>query len=232
MENKMKTNYAERNNVESKNQLDASRYVTKSGQDNNALRVLFFGNSITLHAPKPEIGWNGNWGMAASRKENDYVHRVVQGLEERFGQVNYCIAQGAAWERDYPNGKEILERYFKDAQDFQANVVVIRIGENIPNSTLQEIDCKPYFREAIRFFASNPTAKVVVTDNFWRKEIVDNALQEVAKEEGYLFCQLHDLQDDEKTMAIGQFEHEGVSIHPGDYGMECIAKRILKTLDD
>ena len=224
----MKTNYAERNTVESKNQLDSSRYVTKIIKDENALKVLFVGNSITLHAPKPEIGWNGNWGMAASKKENDYVHLVVQGLEEKFGPINYCIAQGAAWERDYPRGKEILEKYYEDAKGFNADVVIIRIGENILNSMLQEVDCKPHFEDMIRFFASNPLAKVIVTDNFWRKELLDNILKEIAEEKGYIFCQLHDLQDDEKTMAIGQFEHKGVSIHPSDYGMECIAKRILK----
>ncbi len=31
-----------------------------------AARVLFLGNSITLHAPKRDIGWTANWGMAAS----------------------------------------------------------------------------------------------------------------------------------------------------------------------
>ena len=226
----MKTNYAEQNNVESKNQLDSSRYVTKVIKEENALKVIFVGNSITLHAPKLEIGWNGNWGMAASKKEYDYVHRVVQGLEERFGQVNYCIAQGAAWERDYPKGQKILKQYYETARDFNADVVIIRIGENIPNSMLQEVDCKPYFEEMIRFFASNPSAKVIVTDNFWRKELLDYIIKEIAEENGYIFCKLHDLQDDERTMAIGQFEHKGVSIHPGDYGMECIAKRILKFL--
>lgn len=228
----MKTNYAERNNVESKNQLDSSRYVTKVIKDEHALKVIFVGNSITLHAPKPEIGWNGNWGMAASKKENDYVHRVVEGLEETFGLVNYCIAQGAAWEGNYPKGQEILKQYYEDARNFNADVVIIRLGENILNSMLQEVDCKPYLEEMIRFFASNPLAKVIVTDNFWRRESLDNILKEIAEKNGYIFCQLHDLQDDEKTMAIGQFEHKGVSIHPSDYGMKCIAKRILKLLQN
>lgn len=224
----MKSNYAEQNNVEAKNQLDSKQYVTIVKNNESALNVLFVGNSITLHAPKPAIGWYGNWGMAASKEEYDYVHRVLAGLKEKVGEVNYCIAQGAAWEKDCANGKGVLEQYYNEARNFNADIVIIRIGENVSNHLLQEGDCKPFFEDMIHFFASNKSGKVIVTDNFWRKEILDQILREIAEENGYEFCQLHDLQDDERTMAIGEFEHRGVSIHPGDYGMECIANRILR----
>ena len=48
---------------------------------NEKIRILFLGNSITLHETKPEIGWNHNWGMAASAEENDYVHIVLSELQ-------------------------------------------------------------------------------------------------------------------------------------------------------
>ena len=45
--------------------------------ENAAKRVLILGNSITLHEIKTEIGWENNWGMAASSEDKDYVHSIV-----------------------------------------------------------------------------------------------------------------------------------------------------------
>jgi hypothetical protein len=45
-------------------------------------RVAFIGNSITLHGPKADIDWNGNWGMAATEAQRDYVHRIAKRLED------------------------------------------------------------------------------------------------------------------------------------------------------
>lgn len=46
-------------------------------------RILFLGNSITLHGPAPEIGWTGNWGMAASVPDKDYVHQLLDRISRR-----------------------------------------------------------------------------------------------------------------------------------------------------
>ena len=148
----MKQDYAARNNVDSKNQLLSNQYVKIHMKDESAPRILFVGNSITRHAPKPEIGWENDWGMAASKAEADYVHRVVNGLEKKYGKVNFCIAQAAAWERDYPNGRQLLEAYYQTARDFSADWVVIRLGENMPKDLLREVWCKPYIEELVRFF--------------------------------------------------------------------------------
>ena len=48
-------------------------------------KLLFLGNSITQHGPKPEIGWTGNWGMAASALDKDYVHVLAARVESSNG---------------------------------------------------------------------------------------------------------------------------------------------------
>ena len=71
----------EKNTVKATEQVKKDRYV-EDFQKDGKVKVLFIGNSITRHEPKPEIGWDNDWGMAASCRENDYVHVAVRFLEE------------------------------------------------------------------------------------------------------------------------------------------------------
>lgn len=222
-----------KNTVSAQNQLSKQWSVEIVETKKAAMKVLFVGNSITRHAPKEEIGWSGDWGMAASCKEKDYVHQVIARLKEQYGNISYCIAQAAKWEKEYWKGIAVHKEEYRRARSFAADLVIIRIGENIPHNKNEEIDCKQYFNEMIRFFTEeNPDAKVVVTDCFWRYDKLDNAIREIALERGYYFCKISDLEQDSATMALGEYAHEGVAVHPGDFGMSCIADRILKVLGD
>ena len=227
----MSENYVSKNEldntVSAENQLGGES-LTSRGNAKKGLKVLFVGNSITKHGYKADIGWYGDWGMAASCEENDYVHRTVAMLEERYGEIDFYIAQCALWERNYDRTEEVLNESYSDARDFSADIVVIRIGENMPKGSAPA--CKPQFAEMIKFFASNPNAKVIVTDSFWRNDARDGMIREIAEENGYVFCHLCDLELDESNMAIGLFEHKGVAKHPSDKGMEMIAKRIFESI--
>jgi hypothetical protein len=41
-------------------------------------KVLILGNSITWHPPGPDINWFGNWGMAASAADRDFLSLLIK----------------------------------------------------------------------------------------------------------------------------------------------------------
>ena len=217
----------EKNTVSAQGQVKRGNYIGVF-ENGGTIKVLFIGNSITRHEPKEDIGWENDWGMAASKKENDYVHVTVKLLEERFGKVDYCIVNCGEWEKNYFND-ELLSEWEK-AREFAADIVVVRIGENIwsANEHFEKEPIAPHFQKMVEYFTPNPSAKVIVTDLFWQQPTIDAAIRQVVAEKGYPFVSLNDLGADKENMAIGLFWHEGVAMHPGDLGMRRIAERIAE----
>lgn len=150
--------------------------------------------------------------------------------EKTYDKVGFCIAHGYPWESNYTNCDDVMEKYFTTARDFNADIIVMRIGENIDREKNKEISCKPYYEQMIKYLCSENTKQVIITDCFWKIETLYEIFKEVAEENDYTFCKLHDLSEDEANMAIGLFEHEGVSIHQGDLGMKGIAERIVNCI--
>ena len=214
-----------------KNTVDASKQVKEKFKIFDGVkggkRVLFLGNSITLHETKPEIGWNHNWGMAASSEQNDYVHIVLDGLKEKFGAVNYCITNVGEWELNFWK-TEVLENFFA-SKDFGADIVVVRLGENVNRQKLSEYDFEKYFENFVRYFTGK-AEKVIITDLFWEYKELDEMIKNVCERVSGQFVTLSDLGYDNANKALGLFEHEGVALHPGDRGMAKIAERILAAI--
>lgn len=219
------------NTVSAKGQLRESFQLQIYDTENANLRILFVGNSITYHEPNEKIGWNASWGMAASCQNNDYVHQAVQMLQKKYQIVGYGIAQVANWEQvfDIVTPEEWQKPYL-GVSEFPADVVVIRLGENIPSAKVELPNIKQYILEMVEFFRVS-AKQIIVTDNFWKREQLDNILSEVCEENSYIFCRISDLYEDKSTMAIGLFEHEGVALHPSDYGMKMIAERIVSCVE-
>ncbi|MCA9021036.1 MAG: SGNH/GDSL hydrolase family protein, partial [Planctomycetaceae bacterium] len=59
-------------------------------------KILFLGNSITLHGPSKKIGWEGNWGMAASSLDKDYVHIVTDSFTKSSGNKPQTMVKNIA----------------------------------------------------------------------------------------------------------------------------------------
>lgn len=220
------SNDLKKNNVPAVGQLQESDCVSFHLVDNTDIRILFLGNSITRHGKAENLGWYGDWGMAASCRESDYVHMLVDLFQKDGNRVSYCIANLSEWERTCD--MSLLETRYAQAKEFGADIVVVRLGENASLAKhLQEF--LPRYQMLAEWFSENG-AQVVITDLFWAYEPFDNFVENLAESKGYAFAQLHDLGASDKMKAIGKFKHQGVAVHPGDKGMKAIAKRIYRAL--
>lgn len=217
-----------KNNVDSSKQLAKSEFIKIYNNDGKGIRVMFAGNSITLHGVKEEIGWMNEWGMAASAEEKDYVHILMNKISQKDSDASFCICQVAEWERNYKNGKEVYDLYTA-AREFKADIIVARFIENCSPIEFDAKVFKKEYSEFIDYINGTGEAKIIFTSGFW-KHPGDDMISDVAKERGCPFVELGDLGERDEMKAIGVFWHDGVANHPGDKGMEVIAERIFKEI--
>lgn len=214
----------DKNTVKADNQLEESKRISFECESGKGKRILFVGNSITRHAPKSSIGWNNDWGMAASCKEKDYVHMAKEMILCKAPDSTFCICQAADWEKNYIMGETQLEK-FQKARSFNADIIVMRLIENCQPGTFDEEVFVREYNKLLSYLKMNENAKIIITSSFWIHP-GDKALENIAADIGTDFIYLGDLGEDAAMRADGLFEHAGVAAHPGDKGMQVIAERI------
>jgi hypothetical protein len=198
-----------------------------------ARRILFLGNSITLHGPAPQIGWTGNWGMAASAREKDYVHVLTNSLAGLWGSPpDVRIDNIADFERRYDTYDldALLNKYL----DFKPDAVIVAIGENVP--ALGSEDAKTGFKGSfvrlLTALARNGRPDIFVRSCFWPNKAKDDIMRESCTAVGGVFVDIGSLGGDESNYARSErsFAHTGVAAHPGDKGMKAVAEALLKAI--
>ena len=196
-------------------------------------RILFLGNSITLHGPKADIGWTGNWGMAASSEDKDYVHLVTSALAEHTGSTPQIMVRNIAdFERNYATYD--VDGQMKDLFAFDPDLVVLAIGENVP--ALGSEDAKAQFKAGVMNILRCALAKrhplVVVRSCFWADAAKDEVLRQACQEADAIFVDAGPLGREAANAARSErsFTHDGVAGHPGDQGMKALADAIVQAV--
>lgn len=215
------------NTVSAENQLKTELPIFFENKDGNGKRVLFVGNSITLHEAKEEIGWYGNYGMAASEKNKDYVHLIMSKIRQTDPDAAMCIVQAAEWEIRYADDDYSID-WMQEARNFNANVIIMRIVENC---NWKSYDCEVFEREykkVIDYLNVND-AEIILTTGFWEHPL-DKVIAKISDNFGYEIVYLGELGKDGSMSAEGKFEHAGVALHPGDKGMAAIAEKIFDVM--
>ncbi len=192
--------------------------------------MLFMGNSITRHAPKPEIGWTGNWGMAASAEEKDYVHCIIRSLSEETGTAPRVMIENLVeFEKQYATYDAGTK--LKNALAFKAATVILAIGENVPalRSETSRTQFSASVTKLLEAFKANGNPTIVVRSCFWADKAKDEILKQACQKVGGIFVDIGSLGRDASNKAP-QFTHSGVAAHPGDKGMQAIADAILHAM--
>ncbi|HEY1784781.1 MAG TPA: SGNH/GDSL hydrolase family protein [Pirellulales bacterium] len=196
--------------------------------------LLFLGNSITKHGPKPDIGWTGDWGMAASAADKDYPHVLAARIGKAAGGEPQILAKNIAdFERGHPNYD--IAAGMKDELAFQPDVVIVAIGENVP--PLETAEAKAKYREAfVRLLTTlneNSHPLIIVRSCFWPSPEKDNLMKEAATQTGAVYVDVGVLGGDPANAARSErtIDHAGVAGHPGDRGMQAIADALWKAIE-
>lgn len=195
-------------------------------------RILFLGNSITLHAPAPEIGWTGNWGMAASSEDRDYVHLLVRRIEKEAGRRPEIRVRNIADFERAP-GQFRIDEQLREELAFRPNVVIIAIGENAarPDSTEAKQKFSEAFRRLLETVEGAGHPRIFVRSQFWADPVKDSLMQVVTQDRKHGWIDLSQLVDEScYARSEREIRHAGVAGHPGDKGMQVIADAILKSI--
>lgn len=214
-----------------KNDVPAAKQVYKRFfyEPNSALRVLFVGNSITRHDPKPSIGWYRDCGMEASCLENDYVHQTEKLIREKCPDAVFGICHVSDFERGFDTMTD-LEREFAGAAEFKGDIIVMFFGANVPSNKIDTPEKARAYTDAYEnlrnTLAGERDVKVYHVEGFYDKPVQDKAKREIAEKYGDTYISLGEIP---KTR-----EYRGHFNHPNDEGMaaiaKCIGEVILKAL--
>ena len=117
----------QKNDVPAVGQVRQSVFI----HENSGLRILFAGNSITKHSPRPAMGWLNDCGMAASDEAHDYVHLLLDRIRRYDPNPAWAIAQVGSYEANLWNGAKPSDAH-ADAAAFGADIIVMFFGANVP----------------------------------------------------------------------------------------------------
>lgn len=186
--------------------------------------VLILGNSITIHAPSLSLGWTHNWGMAASARDSDYVHLLIDSIHAKDASAIIKYQEIGDFERDYQHYQ------FSKLDSLRSPyLLIMRISENVNDNDATKNGFISSYDRLIKYLDPH---KTVLTNGFWNTTYVNQAIDKYAGDHNIPIVKLSNLSADSTNMAYGKFTNIGVQQHPSDKGMRKISQRIWSSIKD
>ena len=185
-----------------------------------AARLLVLGNSITYHAPTPSRGWNGDWGMAASSEENDFVHLTAAALHVPITRFNVL-----SLETTPSTASEVIKNVSGGVDDTTA--VILELGDNVPQNAKAIADFQAALRQLIS--STRPRRSLACTSTFWHHESIDDVIKRECVSGGGQFVYIGDIRHESGNTDSqnNTFTDPIVAGHPQNWGMREISRRLV-----
>lgn len=210
-------------------------------EQKDRFEYVALGNSVTCNVTS-ELWW-GNWGMAATSPEKDYVHRITRWLEEEHEKdVSTTVINIKNWEVASKRNKK-LEKY-REYFTEETDLVTIQTGENIVNN--KENLASDYTNLLKMIKEQAPNAQILMLGEvLWPSEDIEAAKQSACEECGATFVKTRSFlkkYDTKFKSAVGikvkgadgkkhKIENETVAAHPNNAGMKKIANLFIKHIE-
>jgi hypothetical protein len=187
----------------------------------NAYRVLFIGDSLTLHQPVAGL-WDHFMGMAATAPTNDFAHLAVDHIHSKMKMRPVEVF--------YDNGGRgkigPMLHYYMDHPELKPDLVVLQGGENDP---FDETFRTTY--RALLHIYNPPTTRMIVLGD-WNSKEKSQFEEDETKSLGVPFVHLTEIHADLTNSGDGGPYHiGGVAAHPNDKCMQAIARAIEFNFD-
>ena len=175
--------------------------------------VVILGNSIVRSSPLPGIGCYGDWGMAASKIDSDFVHILIRNIQVKDKNTLIKFKNIANFETDF------MQFPLSSLDSLRnADFIIIKIAENVEAGGVNYQKFITQYDELIRYLDPSNKAVKLVVDGFWKREPVNTDIRNYALGKKYPLISITDLSS--------LSSNKGLAGHPTDQGMREIANRI------
>jgi len=197
-------------------------------------KILILGDSITHHLPTASLNWTGDWGMAATAADKDYVHLFLAKLAQ---------AQGAGapapevWIFGEGGGKISDKVPFTDKiTAFKADLALVQLGENDNKDVTVEGFQQPYETLLAAIRAGNPNVRILCAGvwGVWPTgdQTKNTMIRAACQKYGATFADLGAAFVNPANRALAEhlFTNAAVNWHPSDGGMAAYADAFWSAL--
>jgi len=181
--------------------------------------MLVVGDAISCCAPLPELGWNHDWGMAATTRDSDYVHQLYTELRKSSPALKLSV--DSIMYQDTMTGWVHLI-------PCSADLIVIQLSENYKGGISLEEYGDAYGQMIEELCESGQ--KTVVCLGPWKNTQLEPVIAQAAANHGAIFLSLQGIRSDPANRAAADGRYPKLGDMPGDLGMKRIAEAVCDAL--